>query len=105
MSLRFPKPELKVLEVPYTAQERQAHAWLQEYTESRQKHVEGSSALQRTATEFVLKLLKKRMFSSPAAFATTLGQHEHTLGEATQARQGPAQAHPERAQGAGRAAG
>jgi superfamily II DNA or RNA helicase len=81
--LRFPKPELKVLEVPYTAQERQAHAWLQEYTESRQKHVEGSSALERTATEFVLKLLKKRMFSSPAAFAGTLGQHEHTLGEAT----------------------
>jgi len=78
---RFPKPQLQVLEVPYTEQERQAHAWLQEYTTSRQEHLEGSSALQRTATEFVLKLLKKRMFSSPAAFAGTLAQHEHTLSE------------------------
>jgi hypothetical protein len=30
-------------------------------------------------TEFVLKLLKKRLFSSPAAFASTLAQHEKSL--------------------------
>jgi len=31
------------------------------------------------ATEFVLLTLKKRLFSSPAAFAATLERHEHSL--------------------------
>ncbi len=34
---------------------------------------------ERVASEFVLKLLKKRLFSSPEAFALTLAQHEETL--------------------------
>ena len=33
----------------------------------------------RYATEFVLKLLKKRLFSSPAAFLRTLDQHRQTV--------------------------
>jgi hypothetical protein len=36
-------------------------------------------ASERTATEFVLKLLKKRLFSSPAAFHDTLQKHQQTL--------------------------
>jgi hypothetical protein len=32
------------------------------------------------ATEFVLKLLKKRLFSSPAAFGITLEKHAATVG-------------------------
>ena len=35
-----------------------------------------------TATEFVLKLLKKRLFSSPQAFATTLDKHLQSLAQA-----------------------
>ncbi|MEO8391574.1 MAG: DISARM system SNF2-like helicase DrmD [Chloroflexota bacterium] len=74
---RFPQRRLNVLEVDYTEEERQAHRWLKDYTELRQ-HKAGGEA-QRYATEFVLKLLKKRLFSSPAAFAATLEKHEQTL--------------------------
>lgn len=74
---RFPKREIQALEVPYTKEEREAHALLREYSELRQKHTKDSA--EQYATEFVLKLLKKRLFSSPAAFASTLQQHESTL--------------------------
>ena len=33
---------------------------------------------ERLAAEFVLKLLKKRLFSSPAAFGITLEKHINT---------------------------
>ena len=90
----FPARELRTLEVEYTEEERQAHRWLQEYTRLRRQHlgVSDGSALfgadedaiegrrpQQYAAEFVLKLLKKRMFSSPAAFAATLEQHRRTV--------------------------
>ena len=39
---------------------------------------------ERFATEFVLKTLKKRLFSCPAAFLTTLEQHEKSLHTARQ---------------------
>ena len=35
---------------------------------------------ERMAAEFVLKLLKKRLFSSPAAFGITLEKHIATVG-------------------------
>jgi hypothetical protein len=76
-SPRFPGRTLYPIEVDYSAEERQAHAWLRQYTQLRQQHV--ADALERYAGEFVLKLLKKRLFSSPAAFASTLAQHEHSL--------------------------
>ena len=38
------------------------------------------------ATEFVLKLLKKRLFSSPAAFARTLAKHRETIANARRTR-------------------
>src|SRR5206468_2039273 len=40
-----------------------------------------ATAGEQFATEFVLKLLKKRLFSSPAAFATTLEKHVRSVGE------------------------
>jgi len=76
-SPRFPKRELEPLEVAYTAEERRIHALLQKYTQLRKTSAEGQE--QQYVTEFVLKLLKKRLFSSPAAFASTLGQHERSL--------------------------
>jgi len=76
---RFPRRQLAAIEVAYTDEERAAHRQLQVYTELRQRAAAQAGAMERTATEFVLKLLKKRLFSSPAAFAGTLNQHEITL--------------------------
>ncbi|WP_135480332.1 DISARM system SNF2-like helicase DrmD [Candidatus Chloroploca mongolica] len=78
---RFPRRELQAIEVSYTDEERQAHRDLQAYTRLRRQHA--GDSVERTATEFVLKLLKKRLLSSPAAFATTIEKHRASLNEAT----------------------
>jgi len=83
---RFPKRELQPVEVAYSDAERQAHHQLQEYTLLRRKRV--SDAVEQTATEFVLKLLKKRLLSSPSAFATTLAKHRTSLTQATRPASG-----------------
>jgi ERCC4-related helicase len=79
-SPRFPPRKLEAIEVPYTDAERRIHRALQEYATLRQKAT--GDAVEQTATEFVLKLLKKRLFSSPAAFVATLAQHEKSLQQA-----------------------
>src|SRR5713101_3410689 len=76
-SPRFPKRVLEPLEVAYTKEERAIHAALRKYSELRQVRAEDNA--EKFATEFVLKTLKKRLFSSPAAFAATLEQHERSL--------------------------
>src|SRR5262245_58017580 len=74
---RFPRRVVEALEVDYPEEERRIHDALREYSKLRgAKAADGS---ERVATEFVLKTLKKRLFSSPAAFARTLDQHERTL--------------------------
>ena len=75
---RFPVRRLEALPVDYTAGEREANANLKRYTELRCSGARDDK-VELTATEFVLKLLKKRLFSSPQAFLTTLQQHERTL--------------------------
>ena len=81
---RFPARKLEAIEVAYTAEEQQVHTWLQQYTNLRQQHaVKGA---EKFATEFVLKLLKKRLFSSPAAFAATLEQHRQSVTAAPQSQ-------------------
>lgn len=74
---RFPKRRLEAIEVAYPDEERQVHAWLKEYAQLRHQHA--TEAGEHVATEFVMKLLKKRLFSSPAAFATTLAKHQQTM--------------------------
>jgi len=74
---RFPQRKLDVIEVPYSDEEKEVHRWLREYSESRQNNAQGNE--ERFAVEFVLKLLKKRLFSSPAAFALTLSKHIETV--------------------------
>lgn len=74
---RFPPRVLEPIEVPYSDEERAIHAALRQYTKSRSSRAEGTA--ERFATEFVLKTLKKRLFSCPAAFLTTLEQHEKSL--------------------------
>ncbi|MDQ1252231.1 MAG: hypothetical protein QG646_1349, partial [Euryarchaeota archaeon] len=76
-SERFHARQLMAIEVDYTDEEKQVHRWLTEYTRLRQENAKDQSEV--FATEFVLKLLKKRLFSSPAAFATTLAQHQKSL--------------------------
>ena len=77
-SRRFAERIVQHLEVAYTKEERQAHGDLQAYSALRLKHA--ASDGERMAAEFVLKLLKKRLFSSPAAFGTTLEKHVATVG-------------------------
>jgi superfamily II DNA or RNA helicase len=77
-SRRFAERVVQHLEVPYTDEERKAHHALQQYSDLRLQHT--SSDGERMAAEFVLKLLKKRLFSSPAAFGITLEKHIATVG-------------------------
>jgi superfamily II DNA or RNA helicase len=76
-SPRFPLRELFPLEIDLPAHEQQAYMTLQAYAVSRQQGSE--SRAEEEATQFVLKLLKKRLLSSPEAFRTTLEQHRQTL--------------------------
>jgi superfamily II DNA or RNA helicase len=75
----FPRRLITELEVDYPEEEREAHGLLQEYAAMRGRHAAAAGTEQRLATEFVLALLKKRLFSSPAAFASTLDEHLLTL--------------------------
>ena len=77
-SRRFAERVVKHLEVPYSDEDRAAHQALQEYAALRLKNATTDG--ERTAAEFVLKLLKKRIFSSPAAFQITLAKHQATVG-------------------------
>lgn len=75
---RFPKRELTALEVDFPKDERQAHDDLARYAELRASSA--TTDAESFALQFVLKLLKKRLFSSPAAFRRTLAKHVATVG-------------------------
>ena len=75
---RFAVREILDLEVTYPDHERGVHRLLSKYTELRR----ASTSRERTggqAADFVTLVLKKRLFSSPAAFAETLAVHLGTL--------------------------
>lgn len=74
---RFPERKLDYVRVNYTNEEREAHRRLQEYGASRLRQAGSDSS--RYASEFILKLLKKRLFSSPVAFGLTLEKHLETI--------------------------
>lgn len=73
----FPVRNLCCLEVDYSNEEYGIHHLLQEFTESRLQSVKGTQY--EFGTEFVHMLLKKRLFSSPMAFAITLAVHRKSL--------------------------
>jgi len=87
-SRRFAKRCVKHLEVPYSPSERKAHQNLRRYAELRAKSA--ATAGEQFAVEFVLKLLKKRMFSSPAAFAVTIEKHAQSALAAERGKGGSA---------------
>jgi superfamily II DNA or RNA helicase len=69
----YAQRKLKALPAAYTTRERIIHAKLDEYCQSRELSAEKVGNAFGTA--FVNQLLKKRLFSSPAAFASTLEKH------------------------------
>ena len=74
---RFPTRKVDVLEVAHSDDERAGYEALNRYAVRRRKTSAGTSGQQ--AMDFVTLLLKKRFFSSPAAFAETLAVHKRTL--------------------------
>ena len=73
----YPVRKLQALAIPFSTEERDIHRKLAAYCASResQSATEGDSF----GTKFVNQLLKKRLFSSPAAFASTLEKHLASL--------------------------
>lgn len=72
----YPTRNLQALPIPFTAEERALHKLVDAYCTSREKTCREAGA---AGTKFVNRLLKKRLFSSPAAFASTLEKHCATL--------------------------
>lgn len=75
-SARFPERKIRPIEVDYSEQELDLHRLLQEYATSWHG---ASGETVSYASGFVFKTLKKRLFSSPAAFAVTLEKHVKSL--------------------------
>ena len=73
----FPVRRLQCLEIAYSEEERNIHRLLREFTTARANRVRGTRY--EFGTDFVHMLLKKRLFSSPMAFAITLAKHRETL--------------------------
>src|SRR3546814_13872934 len=69
----YAQRKLQALVIPYTNEERKIHQKLNDYCASREKDAEKAGST--FGTSFINQLLKKRLFSSPAAFASTLEKH------------------------------
>jgi superfamily II DNA or RNA helicase len=70
----YPRRRLEALAIRYTDDERELRSLLDRYIRLREAHAEG----ERTVDRFVYQLLRKRLSSSPAAFAVTLERHAAT---------------------------
>jgi len=75
-SSRFPERVIHPLEADYSDAEKELHELLQRYSNARTTDPTTPGGF---ATGFVLKVLKKRLFSSPQAFATTLQKHHDRM--------------------------
>lgn len=77
---RFPKRIVKMLEVDHPESERAIHRDLVTYGQLRARRLTPADhTAGKVAADFVVTLLKKRLFSSPAAFLRTLDVHRRTL--------------------------
>ena len=72
----FPERHTRPIEVDYPDEEKRVHALLEAYTRARRRRP-GEAATR--LSDLVTLLLKKRLFSSPAAFARTLAAHRKSL--------------------------
>lgn len=73
----YPERVIEPLEVLYTDAEREAHVLFRKYAQSRLSEVRGTKFEYRS--NFIFNLLKKRLFSSPRAFALTFEKHRASL--------------------------
>jgi superfamily II DNA or RNA helicase len=73
----YARRTLQALTVPYSLEERELHRKLNDYCAGREKDAEKTGT--GFGTSFVNRLLKKRLLSSPAAFASTLERHAASL--------------------------
>ncbi|MFC3994375.1 DISARM system SNF2-like helicase DrmD [Nocardiopsis sediminis] len=76
-SPRFAERDAHAIPVVYPDEERRIHALLGRFAELRRPKL--TTKRGRRATDLVTLLLKKRLFSSPAAFAHTIGVYLETL--------------------------
>jgi superfamily II DNA or RNA helicase len=74
---RFVERHTRAMPVRYPDSERAVHALLKEFAELRRKRL--STRRGHRATDLVTLLLKKRLFSSPSAFAHTVAVYLETL--------------------------
>ena len=79
---RFPARRIQPLEVSYSEEERAVHSLFQRYAELCMARVRDTGGTPWLALRFVLILLKKRLFSSPRAFASTLEKHAQSRRQA-----------------------
>lgn len=75
----FLERQLEAIPVHYTNAEKSLYQDLKKYGDLRRASDRDSTGTRSLGTDFVLKLLKKRLFSSPQAFADTLEKHVKTL--------------------------
>jgi len=78
-SPRFPRRRVVMLEVHHPDSERKVHADLVAYAAARRARLGSGDPSANAAADFVTTLLKKRLFSSPAAFLRTLEVHRETI--------------------------
>lgn len=88
---RFPVRKTEPVTVEHSSAEREAHRLLTQYAASRAAaaHRQAGEA-GKAAANFVITLLKKRLFSSPNAFAETIDTHRKTMGSRSLGQQAPA---------------
>ena len=75
-SPRFPLRSTRAVEVAYTDEEKEGHHLLEDYAAARRR-TPGMTVAR--LGDLITLLLKKRLFSSPAAFAHTLDAHAGSL--------------------------
>ncbi|MFI5802211.1 DISARM system SNF2-like helicase DrmD [Streptomyces sp. NPDC051561] len=78
-SRRFLERATTALPVEYTPEERRIHGLLTEYAALRRRKLAARHKGSQKATDLITLLLKKRLFSSPDAFARTIAVHLETL--------------------------
>lgn len=73
----YHKRELRSLDVDYTEEEINAHTLLNQFTKSRVESAKKNGY--EFGLEFMHKLLKKRLFSSPSAFSVSIEKHKQSI--------------------------
>ena len=94
---RFPVRALEAIEIDFPDDERRAHDLLNQYAALRAETTDGDGGEEQGsgyATKFLMKLLKKRLFSSPEAFRLTLETHLKNVARGGKQKAAPVRVRP-----------